>query len=122
MTDGTDLATEPGAGLLREARIDLDAFADNLRLLIAKYGEIALDARADAHGHSLALIVPVAMQLGVQGYVSSGRSALPPADKLHIVSAAVLEGQSGTMSSRREDSSCQCSAVGSSLSLNFAPW
>ena len=88
MTDGTDLATEPGAGLLREARIDLDAFAENLRLLIANYGEIALDARADAHGHSLALIVPVAMQLGVQGYVSSGRSALPPADKLHIVSAA----------------------------------
>ena len=88
MTDGTDLATESGAGLLREARVDLGAFADNLRFLIAKYGEIALDARADAHGHSLALIVPVAMQLGVQGYVSSGRSALPHADKLHIVSAA----------------------------------
>jgi alanine racemase len=28
------------------------------------------------------------MQLGVQGYVSSGRSALPPAGRLHVVSAA----------------------------------
>ncbi len=80
--------TSDVAGLRREARIDLDAFADNLRVLIAKYGEIALDARADAHGHSLALIVPVAMQLGVSGYVSSGRSALPPAGKRHLVSAA----------------------------------
>jgi alanine racemase len=88
VTDGNALAAEPRAGLLREARIDLNAFADNLRSLIAKYGEIALDARADAHGHSLALIVPVAMQLGVQGYVASGRSALPPADKLHVVAAA----------------------------------
>ena len=88
MTDGTDLATGIGVGLRREARIDLDAFADNLHFLTAKYGEIALDARADAHGHSLALLVPVAMQLGVLGYVSSGRSALPPAGKLHVVSAA----------------------------------
>jgi alanine racemase len=93
VTDGSDLANEAGAelshsGLRRQARIDLDAFAENLRLLTDKYGEIALDARADAHGHSLALIVPVAMRLGVLGYVSSGRSALPPAGKLHVVSAA----------------------------------
>ena len=98
MTDGTNLANPAGVGLRREARINLDAFADNLHILTDKYGEIALDARADAHGHSLALIVPVAIRLGVQGYVTSGRSALPPAGRLHVVSAAAygLDSRSET--------------------------
>ena len=72
----------------REARIDLDAFADNLRSLTARYGAIALDVRADAHGHSLDLIVPIARQFGVSGFLASGRSALPPAERLPVVSSA----------------------------------
>lgn len=76
------------AGLRREARIDLDAFADNLRLLAARYGDIALDVRADAHGHSLDLVVPVAFELGVTGFLASGPSVLASADGLQVVSAA----------------------------------
>lgn len=72
----------------REARIDLDAFAKNLHLLTARHGAIALDVRADAHGHSLELIVPVARQLGVDGFVTSGRTDLPPAGHLQVASAA----------------------------------
>jgi len=74
--------------LRREARIDLDAFAQNLRLLTAQHGSIALDVRADAHGHSLELLAPVAKQLGVAGFVSSGRTGLPPAGHLEVVSSA----------------------------------
>ena len=103
------------AGLRREARIDLDAFADNLRSLIAKYGEIALDARADAHGHSLALIVPVAMRLGVLGFVSSGRSALPSAGRLHVVSAAAYGVDP------RSDTSPVMTVVGEVVSVKHVP-
>jgi len=74
--------------LRREARIDLDAFAQNLRMLTARHGSIALDVRADAHGHSLELLAPVARQLGVSGFVSSGRTDLPPAGSLEVVSSA----------------------------------
>lgn len=81
------MPSEPRAGLRREARIDLDAFAANLLYLTEVHGPIALDARADAHGHSLELIVPVAMRLGVQGYLTSGPSALPPAGDRHVVGA-----------------------------------
>jgi alanine racemase len=34
------------------------------------------------------LLVPVAMELGVQGYLTSGRSALPAPSRRHLVSAA----------------------------------
>jgi len=74
--------------LRREARIDLDAFAQNLRMLTARHGSIALDVRADAHGHSLELLAPVARQLGVSGFVSSGHTDLPPAGSLEVVSSA----------------------------------
>lgn len=76
------------SGLRREARIDLDAFAQNIRMLTARHGAIALDVRADAHGHSLELLAPVARQLGVAGFVSSGRTDLPPAGHLEVVSSA----------------------------------
>ena len=72
----------------REARIDLDAFAQNVRMLTARHGSIALDVRADAHGHSLELLAPVARQLGVAGFISSGRTDLPPAGSLEVVSSA----------------------------------
>jgi alanine racemase len=74
--------------LRREARIDLDAFAQNLRMLTAAHGSIALDVRADAHGHSLELLAPIARQLGVAGFVSSERTDLPPAGHLVVVSSA----------------------------------
>jgi len=57
-------------------------------MLTARHGSIALDVRADAHGHSLELLAPVARQLGVSGFVSSGRTDLPPAGSLEVVSSA----------------------------------
>lgn len=47
------------AGIRRTARIDLDAWAANLA------GLASLDARADAYGHGLALLGPVARDAGV---------------------------------------------------------
>jgi alanine racemase len=73
--------------LRREARIDLDAFADNLRVLVARYGDIALDIRADAHGHSLDLILPVALDLGISGFLASGSSGLPSPSGHELVSS-----------------------------------
>src|SRR3954466_4364485 len=85
-------------GLRREARIDLDAFAANLRALIARFGSIALDVRADAHGHSLDLVAPIAVGLGVSGFLSSEPVKLPAADGLQLVSAAAygVDGGPGT--------------------------
>lgn len=57
-------------------------------MLTARHGSIALDVRADAHGHSLELLAPVARQLGVAGFISSGRTDLPPAGQLEVVSSA----------------------------------
>jgi len=57
-------------------------------MLTARHGSIALDVRADAHGHSLELLAPVARQLGVSGFVSSGHTDLPPAGSLEVVSSA----------------------------------
>lgn len=48
-------------GPLRRARIDLDALAANLQATPVD----ELDARADAFGHSLDLVAPVAVALGV---------------------------------------------------------
>ncbi len=53
------------AGIRRVSRIDLDAFARNVA------GASALDARADAHGHGLALLGPVANDAGVRSVVVS---------------------------------------------------
>ena len=53
------------AGIRRLARIDLDAFASNLA------GVTSLDARADAYGHGLALVGPVARDAGVVSVVVS---------------------------------------------------
>jgi len=53
------------AGIRRVARIDLDAFATNVA------GASCLDARADAYGHGLALLGPVARDAGVGSVVVS---------------------------------------------------
>ncbi|MEQ1735704.1 MAG: alanine racemase C-terminal domain-containing protein [Rhodoglobus sp.] len=52
-------------GIRRLARIDLDAFATNIA------GASSLDARADAYGHGLALLGPVARDAGVASVVVS---------------------------------------------------
>ena len=113
------------AGLRREARVDLDAFADNLRLLTARYGEIALDVRADAHGHSLDLIATVALDSGVLGFVTSGRSDLPPAGRLTVVSAAAYGVDPGdetrpVMTVVGEVVSVKPAAVGSGVSYGYS--
>jgi alanine racemase len=53
------------AGIYRIARIDLAAFAANVT------GAAALDARADAYGHGLAIVGPVAREAGVTSVVVS---------------------------------------------------
>jgi alanine racemase len=53
------------AGIRRIAHIDLDAFAANLA------GASSLDARADAYGHGLALLGPVAREAGVASVIVS---------------------------------------------------
>ncbi len=53
------------AGIRRTARVDLDAFATNIA------GATSLDARADAYGHGLALLGPVARDAGVRSVVVS---------------------------------------------------
>ncbi len=113
------------AGLRREARIDLDAFADNLRLLTARFGDITLDVRADAHGHSLELIVPVARQLGVSGFLASDASAVPPAGSVTVVSSAAygVDPDSGTrpvMTVIGEVVSVKHAAVGSGVSYGYS--
>jgi alanine racemase len=49
------------AGIRRIARIDLDAFAGNVAAASTSF----LDARADAYGHGLALLAPIAVDAGV---------------------------------------------------------
>ena len=92
------IIADSAAGLRREARIDLDAFVENLRVLTTRFGSIALDVRADAHGHSLELIVPAARELGVAGFLTSGPSTLPSAAGLEIVAAAAygVDSEAGT--------------------------
>ncbi|HTE59913.1 MAG TPA: alanine racemase C-terminal domain-containing protein [Solirubrobacteraceae bacterium] len=53
------------SGIRRTARIDLDAFASNIA------GASILDARADAYGHGLALVGPMARDAGVASVVVS---------------------------------------------------
>jgi alanine racemase len=57
--------TDAPHGIRRIARIDLDAFAANVA------GASILDARADAYGHSIALVGPVARDAGVGSIVVS---------------------------------------------------
>lgn len=113
------------AGLRREARIDLDAFADNLRLLTARFGDIALDVRADAHGHSLELIVPVARQLGVSDFLASDGSGLASVDGIAVVSSAAygVDSDSETrpvMTVVGEVVSVKHAAVGSGVSYGYS--
>ena len=53
------------AAVLREARVDLGAFATNLRLLLSADDSFVLDARADAFGHGAQNIVRTALDAGV---------------------------------------------------------
>jgi len=111
--------------LRREARIDLDALAGNLELLMARLGSIGLDVRADAHGHSLELVVPVARELGVVGFVTSGPSALPPAEGVPIVGAAAYgveaaDGVRPVMSVVGEVVSVKRVPVGSGVSYGYS--
>lgn len=55
---------DPVPGIRRRALIDLDAFRANL-------SSDVLDARADAYGHGIALVGPVARAAGVTGVVVS---------------------------------------------------
>jgi alanine racemase len=57
-------------GLRRRALIDRDAFARNLKAL----RDAPLDARADAYGHGLALLAPVAHDAGVAALVVSDQA------------------------------------------------
>ena len=57
--------TDAPAGIRRVARVDLDAFATNVA------GASSLDARADAYGHGLALLGPVARDAGVTSVIVS---------------------------------------------------
>jgi alanine racemase len=70
-------------GIRRIARIDLEAFATNVA------GASVVDARADAYGHSLALVAPVARAMGVGSLVVSDEQDAAAAraagfDSLHI--------------------------------------
>jgi alanine racemase len=70
-------------GIRRIARIDLEAFATNVA------GASVVDARADAYGHSIALVGPVARDAGVLSLlVSDDRDAAAARavgfDDLHI--------------------------------------
>lgn len=50
--------------LRREARIDVDAFESNIAALVAQHGDYVWDARADAYGHGLVSLAPVALAAG----------------------------------------------------------
>ena len=70
-------------GIRRIARIDLEAFATNVA------GASVVDARANAYGHSLALVAPVARAMGVGSLVVSDEQDAAAAraagfDSLHI--------------------------------------
>jgi alanine racemase len=113
------------AGLRREARIDLDAFADNLRLLMARFGDFALDVRADARGHSLDLIMPIAREFGISGFVASDGNGLPLVDGLPVISSAAygVDQDSGTrpvMTVVGEVVSVKHAAVGSGVSYGYS--
>lgn len=51
--------------LRREARIDRDAFERNVASFVAKHGDCVWDARADAYGHGLVALAPIALAVGV---------------------------------------------------------
>ena len=86
------MTDDRSAGIRRIARIDLEALAANLS------GARALDARADAYGHSLELVAPVARDAGVRDIlVSDERDAA-------IAAAAGLSPIAGRVSpADRED-------------------
>ncbi|MEQ1734854.1 MAG: alanine racemase C-terminal domain-containing protein [Rhodoglobus sp.] len=91
----------------REAKIDLDAFAENLRRLLAVDDSFVLDARADAHGHGAERIVRVALDAGVStvrvspqqaNLAGVKRSALMTvAPRRHVVAAEAYGLVDGTL-------------------------
>ena len=94
-------------------------------MLTARFGDIALDVRADAHGHSLELIVPVARQFGVSGFIASDGTELPPAGSLHVVSSAAygVDPGAGTrpvMTVVGEVVSVKHAATGSGVSYGYS--
>ncbi len=52
-------------GVRRRALVDLEALEENLRGELAADPEFRFDARADAYGHLLAVVLPVARAVGV---------------------------------------------------------
>ncbi|CAN5365966.1 hypothetical protein BH11ACT4_BH11ACT4_04350 [soil metagenome] len=65
------------AGLRRTARIDLAALRTNLTRQLEADDSFILDARADAYGHGAAVVVPLALDLGVSTVrVSPGAAAI----------------------------------------------
>jgi alanine racemase len=80
------------AGIRRVSRIDLDAFARNIA------GASSFDARADAYGHGLALLGPVARDAGVTSVlVSDERDAAVARALFDEVLVGRLPGKSDTI-------------------------
>ncbi len=79
-------------GIRRIARLDLDAFATNVA------GASSLDARADAYGHGLALVGPVARDAGVASVlVSDERDAAIARPLFSEVLVGRLPGETGAL-------------------------
>lgn len=73
----------------RTARIDLAAFADNLRGLLADDEQFVLDARANAFGHGLERIVHAALAAGVSTIrVSPNQTALAGVKRSNLMTVA----------------------------------
>lgn len=78
----------PAAAVRREARIDLSALAANLDRLLGA-DDLVLDARANAYGHGLARVAPLALDLGVTTIrVSPGEAAVPGVRRSAIMTVA----------------------------------
>jgi alanine racemase len=93
--------------------------------LIDRHGRVALDVRADAYGHSLELVVPIAERVGVVGFLTSEPSTLPPAEGLELVSAAAygVDSDAGTrpvMTVVGEVVSVKSAPLGSGVSYGYS--
>lgn len=73
-------------GIRRRALIDLDAFAANLALRAA---DEPLDLRADAYGHGLALLGPVARDTGIGRVIVSSEQDAVAARRAGFTSEAI---------------------------------
>ena len=84
--------TDADAGIRRLARIDLAALAGHLEAAVAAGADL-LDARADAYGHGLALVAPVARRAGVQRIAVSDERDAAVAAAAGWAATAVLVGR-----------------------------